>query len=42
MLINRARELEALIERVEHVHHRGGAMLIRGEPGIGKSALLER
>jgi hypothetical protein len=26
---------------IDHIGRRGGALLIRGEPGIGKSALLE-
>jgi DNA-binding CsgD family transcriptional regulator len=41
-LIGRDHEIRALAERIEAVNDRaGGALLIRGSAGIGKSALLE-
>lgn len=41
MLIGRARELARVDELVEAAKQgKGGALVIRGEPGIGKSALL--
>ena len=41
-LIGRDREMRALAERIDAVSDRaGGALLIRGAPGIGKSSLLE-
>src|SRR5918992_4314282 len=39
-LVGRERELDVLHERLEGVGDRGGALVLRGEPGIGKSALL--
>jgi DNA-binding CsgD family transcriptional regulator len=42
-LIGRDREVRALAERIDAVSDRaGGALLIRGAPGIGKSSLLEK
>jgi AAA ATPase domain len=40
-LIGRGDEVARLDALVERVRDRGGALVIRGEPGIGKSALLE-
>ncbi|HEX7255667.1 MAG TPA: AAA family ATPase [Gaiellaceae bacterium] len=40
-LVGREQQLRALDELVDGVGDRGGALLLRGEPGIGKSALLE-
>jgi DNA-binding CsgD family transcriptional regulator len=40
VLYGREPELAALEGLVEGVRNRGGASLVRGEPGIGKSALL--
>jgi DNA-binding CsgD family transcriptional regulator len=39
-LIGREAELETLLGLVDRVYERGGALLIRGEPGIGKTSLL--
>jgi hypothetical protein len=39
-LFGRERELARIYNLLEHGAARGGALLIRGEPGIGKSALL--
>jgi DNA-binding CsgD family transcriptional regulator len=39
-LFGREPERERLAELVDGVRHRGGALLVRGEAGIGKSALL--
>jgi DNA-binding CsgD family transcriptional regulator len=39
-LVGREEELRLLQSLVEGVHEHGGALLIRGDPGIGKSALL--
>jgi DNA-binding CsgD family transcriptional regulator len=39
-LLGRDRELEAIDELVGRANHGGGALLIRGDAGIGKSALL--
>jgi hypothetical protein len=39
-LVGRDRELERLLALVNGIHHRGGALVVRGEAGIGKSALL--
>ena len=41
-LIGRDEESEIVDSLVGHVGDAGGSLLIRGEPGIGKSALLER
>jgi DNA-binding CsgD family transcriptional regulator len=41
-LIGRDAEAEIIDSLVGHVADGGGSLLIRGEPGIGKSALLER
>ena len=41
-LIGRDDESEVVDSLVGHIAHGGGSILIRGEPGIGKSALLER
>ena len=41
-LIGRDEESEIVDALVRHVADGGGSLLIRGEPGIGKSALLER
>jgi DNA-binding CsgD family transcriptional regulator len=40
-LPGRGRELRALEELLERVGERGGALVVRGEAGVGKSALLE-
>ena len=39
-LIGRDAEAGLIAGMVDRVHDRGGALLIRGEPGVGKSALL--
>ena len=39
-LVGRGRELFRLGELIDNVGVRGGALVVRGEPGIGKSALL--
>jgi hypothetical protein len=39
-LVGRERELGVLDGLVDRVGERGGALVVRGEPGIGKSALL--
>ena len=41
-LIGRNDELARVDAVLERVRDRGGALVIRGEPGIGKSALLDR
>jgi DNA-binding CsgD family transcriptional regulator len=41
-LIGREVESEILDAVIDHIHARGGALLVRGEAGIGKSALLGR
>src|SRR5216684_3320021 len=41
-LIGRDVESEVLDAVIDHIHARGGALLVRGEAGIGKSALLGR
>jgi predicted ATPase len=41
-LIGRDAEAEIVDSLVGHIADGGGSLLIRGEPGIGKSALLER
>ena len=40
ILYGRERELGVVEELFEHVHDQGGALVLRGEAGIGKSALL--
>ena len=40
-LIGRDAETERLDAALDRVRERGGSLVIRGEPGIGKSALLE-
>jgi DNA-binding CsgD family transcriptional regulator/tetratricopeptide (TPR) repeat protein len=40
VLVGRERELERLQALVEDIEERGGALVVRGEAGIGKSALL--
>jgi DNA-binding NarL/FixJ family response regulator len=39
-LVGRDRELERLLALVDGIHGHGGALVVRGEAGIGKSALL--
>src|SRR5882757_117873 len=39
-LFGRELEQKYLAELIDGVRHRGGALLVRGEAGIGKSALL--
>ncbi|WP_369138725.1 ATP-binding protein [Modestobacter versicolor] len=39
-LVGRDAEIDALDQRLRDVPHRGAAVLVRGEAGIGKSALL--
>ncbi|MGY1842661.1 ATP-binding protein [Modestobacter sp. SYSU DS0875] len=39
-LVGRDAEIDALDRLLLDVHHRGAAVLVRGEPGIGKSAFL--
>ena len=41
LLVGRSQELERLAEMIDQVGTRGGALVVRGEAGIGKSALLE-
>ena len=41
-LLGRDRELEVIAGLVANAAAGGGALLIHGSPGIGKSALLER
>jgi len=40
LLLGRDRELEKLYELVDRIDEQGGALVVRGEAGIGKSALL--
>ena len=40
-LIGREAELATLLGLVDRMSERGGALVIRGEPGIGKTALLD-
>ena len=39
-LVGRGAELDLLVGAVERTRERGGALVVRGEPGIGKSSLL--
>src|SRR5215469_1885145 len=39
-LIGRESELEVLSGLVDRVPERGGALVVRGEPGVGKTSLL--
>ena len=41
-LLGRQRELAAIDALLDGIRDRGGSLLVRGEPGIGKSALLEK
>jgi hypothetical protein len=40
-LVGRGRELTFLEKRLVHLRERGGALVVRGEAGVGKSALLD-
>ena len=40
-LLGRERELAAIDELLDHVDDQGGSLLVRGEAGLGKSALLD-
>ncbi len=40
-LIGRAAELEVLSGLLDRVAERGGALVVRGEPGVGKTVLLD-
>ena len=40
-LIGRGAELEILFRLVDCASERGGALVVRGEPGVGKTSLLE-
>jgi predicted ATP-dependent serine protease len=40
-LLGRDHELERLFGMIDQIGSRGGALVVRGEAGIGKSALLE-
>ncbi len=40
-LFGREIETQMLGDLLDHVHDRGGSLVVSGEPGIGKSALLE-
>lgn len=39
-LVGRERELDALAALVDGIPDRGGALVVRGDPGVGKSTLL--
>ena len=41
-LIGREAESEVLDAVIDQIHVRGGALIVRGEAGIGKSAFLRR
>src|SRR6201996_3971365 len=41
-LLGREPQLAALGDLIDHVRDRGGALVVTGEPGIGKSALLRQ
>jgi ATP-dependent Clp protease ATP-binding subunit ClpA len=40
-LLGRDEELAQLYDLIDGIEQRGGALVVRGEAGIGKSALLE-
>jgi predicted ATPase len=40
-LLGRELELAAIDELLDHIDDRGGALLVRGKAGLGKSALLD-
>jgi predicted ATPase len=40
LLFGRDREVEVVLDAVGRVSERGGALVVRGEAGIGKTALL--
>jgi hypothetical protein len=40
-LVGRAREIAVLTAFLDHAAHDGGVLVTRGEPGMGKTALLE-
>src|SRR5260370_19039521 len=40
-LIGRAAELEVLSGLLDRVAERGGALVVRGEPGVGETVLLD-
>src|SRR5947209_7788241 len=40
-LIGREAELEILVRLVDCASERGGALVVRGEPGVGKTSLLK-
>lgn len=39
-LMGRERELEAIVRLIDQLPARGGALLVSGEPGVGKTALV--
>jgi len=39
-LFGREREVQTLTDLIDGVHHRGAALVMRGEAGVGKTALL--
>ncbi|HTW41733.1 MAG TPA: LuxR family transcriptional regulator [Solirubrobacteraceae bacterium] len=39
-LVGRQHELESVVSFLDHAAHDGGSLLVLGEPGVGKSALL--
>jgi ABC-type transport system involved in cytochrome c biogenesis ATPase subunit len=39
-LVGRDREIRVLDDVLDHINERGGALVVRGEAGIGKSSLL--
>jgi DNA-binding CsgD family transcriptional regulator len=41
-LFGRETETHVLGDLLDHVHDRGGSLVVSGEPGVGKSALLEQ
>jgi DNA-binding CsgD family transcriptional regulator len=40
-LFGRETETRVLADLLDHVHDRGGSLVVSGEPGVGKSALLQ-